>query len=745
MSAENYASRLDRHYSTIGMGDVFVTTPPHALPSSYLSSQQQGEDTFDSWEILGSIKTTAEDFVVKEIACDEKKHPDAPRIADLKPFTCTAPKISGSTSEKGQGLQHIGKECHKSPVTVKANPSAFIDERTLHQILSECAFQISPSETIQKLNDLHDAAVNLLKGTSDDCGNVIDVIISESRANESSALLRGAFHKAIRRDYPLLQSETKPAGPDKTRRLSVSISTRFLALRSFLNNPQADLLKLYRYFNRGYEASIKEDGEDRVFLRLRKDLPRDDRRIVHEAIQKGSHAMFQTSTIPDYKMPADDSKGPVTVVVVVVQWSRQTARKRKRDQQTSPESNFLFVVRKRDKEHLTTIQTLVRALRCRQADIGLAGIKDMRAVTYQFCTVSNVSSNQLKRAIESLSKNGIDIGPSQEVPWRLCKGDLSGNHFQITIRNLRRVTVVNNQEGTKALNVPHFRMLVDRIRQQGFVNFFGEQRVGVPGTASITGVRSFDIGRAMLQCDFTGAVDLIMTGRIVTRGDDVETVEVVRFRQEWQNNPRDLNKCWKVLPKGNKLLREQTVLQGLKRYGSDKPLEALRCLHHNERNFWVSAYQSYLWNIAATERLRVYGLNVVQGDLVNEGGHIKLVDDKDVENFSIYQVVLPLVGTTTVFPQNAVRSTYEEILMKDGISFSNTAPSESLPKGGYRHVLAKCDDLKFEIREKDTDESIKVVTLSFELPRGCYATSLLRELMVTTVDRTFTSSASQRD
>jgi TruD family tRNA pseudouridine synthase len=722
------------------MGDVFVTNPPHHLPSTYLSSKEQGDASFDAWEIIGSIKTVAEDFVVKEIACDEKKHPDAPRVADLQPFTCDAATIPSSAAEKG--TYNIDKRCQDSPIKPKNNPPASIGERNLHQILSEGAFQSCPSETIQKLNTLHDAAADLLRGTFDDCGNVIDIIISEAEANESSASLRRCFHQAIRRDYPLFQSDTKPAGPDKARHLSVSISTRFLDLRSFLDNPQEDLLKLYRYFNRGYEASIKEPEEDRVLLRLRQDLPREDRRAVHEAIQKGSHAMFQTSTIPDYKLSSGNTKEPITIVVVVVQWSRQTARKRKRDQDTFPKSNLLFVLRKRDKEHLTAIQTLVRALRCRQADIGLAGIKDMRAVTYQFCTVSNVAPNQLVRAGESLSKNGIDIGPLREVPWRLSKGDLYGNHFQITIRNMRRITVLSNQEGTKALDITHFRMMVDRIRQQGFVNFFGEQRVGVPGTASITGVRSFDIGRAMLQCDFTKAVDLIMTGRLVIRRDDVESIEVVRFRQEWQSNPRDLSKCWKVLPKGNKLLREQTVLQGLKRYGSDKPLEALRCLHHNERNFWVSAYQSYVWNIAATERLRVYGMNVVQGDLVDDGGHVKVVDDKDVNNFSIYQVVLPLVGTTTVYPQNAVRSKFEEILTKDGISFSETAPSESLPKGGYRHVLAKCNDLEFEIKETDTDERIRVVTLSFELPRGCYATSLLRELMVTTVDRTLTTSAS---
>jgi tRNA(Glu) U13 pseudouridine synthase TruD len=52
------------------------------------------------------------------------------------------------------------------------------------------------------------------------------------------------------------------------------------------------------------------------------------------------------------------------------------------------------------------------------------------------------------------------------------------------------------------------------------VNFFGAQRVGVAGDESEMGVRSFGIGRAMLQQDFPKAVDLIMTGRLMCRDSE---------------------------------------------------------------------------------------------------------------------------------------------------------------------------------------------------------------------------------
>ena len=73
--------------------------------------------------------------------------------------------------------------------------------------------------------------------------------------------------------------------------------------------------------------------------------------------------------------------------------------------------------------------------------------------------------------------------------------------------------------------------------------------------------------------------------------------------------------------------------------------------------------------------------------------------------------------------------------------------AEATAKGSYRKIIQKAANLKWEaVPESEEDRSRKdrvhsddaVVTaarLTFELESGCYATMMLRELLVTTMAR----------
>lgn len=144
------------------------------------------------------------------------------------------------------------------------------------------------------------------------------------------------------------------------------------------------------------------------------------------------------------------------------------------------------------------------------------------------------------------------------------------------------------KEQNAPLYASHLDAMVKRITDFGFVNFYGEQRVGDAGSRNQVGVRSFDIGRAMLQCNFCEAVNLIMTGRS-ERVYNPGFAEI-NARQVWKASDGDARLTLKAFPTNkDTMVRERNLLKGLIRY--DDPLAAIRCIPHNVRMYWIHAYQ----------------------------------------------------------------------------------------------------------------------------------------------------------
>ena len=172
--------------------------------------------------------------------------------------------------------------------------------------------------------------------------------------------------------------------------IQVTVDNCFDGLIEYLLEPQIGLRRLYLFRNRGFEGakSDKRDTDDTAMsstdLRLRLHLTKDDRRQVHHILAlKNKH--FE-STVRNQRLAQDSD-----FKLIVVTWKKQSLRKgaRKNDKRKRSENdgsynngsdrsingNILCVLKKTQKEHLSAVQILSRNLRCRQSDIGFAGIK----------------------------------------------------------------------------------------------------------------------------------------------------------------------------------------------------------------------------------------------------------------------------------------------------------------------------------------------------------------------------------
>jgi tRNA(Glu) U13 pseudouridine synthase TruD len=144
-----------------------------------------------------------------------------------------------------------------------------------------------------------------------------------------------------------------------------------------------------------------------------------------------------------------------------------------------------------------------------------------------------------------------------------------------------------------------------------------------------------------------------------------------------------------------------------------------------------------------TERMQLYGNQIVVGDLVlvEKSSNKPIIatssDLLDISKkgvFHMTNVVLPMPGYDTIYPNNRVGILYKEFLQKENVQFDkNAVHDEAKARGSYRRVIAHVD--QFVSERLPSEWSLVNIQLKFNLPKGSYATMLLRELMLKTVAR----------
>ena len=335
------------------------------------------------------------------------------------------------------------------------------------------------------------------------------------------------------------------------------------------------------------------------------------------------------------------------------------------------------------------ISRISRFLQCSKKRIGYAGLKDKRAVTCQRISIFDPNIERLAM----FSSRGIDLRNPKWGDERVEIGNLSGNKFTIIIRDID----LDEKEIKKRI-----KEFFSVIKTEGIANFFGEQRFG--GVRKITHL----VGKEFVTGHPEKAIMLYLTATFPREDEDIKAARLELAKSG------DFSTASKEFPV--KFRYERAIIHYLCKSPKDF-VGAFRELPKALRYLFTHAYQSYLFNQVISERLALgWGLKKVKGDI--------LLND---------QPSAPLFGFESEFTEGEPGKIEKAVLEKEGISFKNFKVKE-MPelssKGARREIVLRPQNLKLlETGEDEFYEGKRFAKISFELKKGSYATTVLRELM----------------
>ena len=351
--------------------------------------------------------------------------------------------------------------------------------------------------------------------------------------------------------------------------------------------------------------------------------------------------------------------------------------------------------------------------------IGFAGTKDKRAKTTRLMSFYKIPVENLSKVkimdveIENIytSNNPVKIG------------NLIGNKFEITVRNIN-----------KKIKLDYVKDIASFVEKYGgFPNFYGIQRFGI--IRPITHV----VGKYIVKGDFEKAVMTYIANPMNEEDEDCyilrkELEKTHNFKKALKSYPYQLNFEKAIL---NKLVVNPKDFVG-----------ALKEMPRNLLTMFVYAYQSYLFNRVLSERIKkklplneavVYDIvlpirngNIDQNYIKVKESNIKKVNKQISQKKAVVSEFL--FGSDSVFSGGEMGEIEYRIIDSERIDPRDFIIPDIpyISSSGTRHpILAFVKDLEFKFIDDELNKSKKALILKFELQKGCYATSLLREFMKT--------------
>jgi tRNA pseudouridine13 synthase len=331
--------------------------------------------------------------------------------------------------------------------------------------------------------------------------------------------------------------------------------------------------------------------------------------------------------------------------------------------------------------------------------ISYGGLKDRHAVTRQYLTIYRGPARDLSYRGFSLVYLGQRSSP-------YTSQDIIANRFRVVIRD------VNKLSAAKA------EALIPEVAAVGIPNYFDDQRFGSVGVG-----KDF-VARRMVHADWEGALWLALAAPYeFDRAKDKRIKQVLRtYWGQWLY-VRDM------LPRSH--------TRSLVCYLCDHPLDykgAVARLRPELCGLYVAAYQSWLWNRMLTTWLQQQWPADLLIDL--RAKHDQLLAPRQLPEHLAeiwHHQHLPLPSARLkVQGDEWWLSLVQQVLHQEGLALEDLRiPSLDRPffGRGLRAISVRPQQLQCQVEADEFQPGQLKLILSFELPRGSYATLVVKRLM----------------
>ncbi len=367
---------------------------------------------------------------------------------------------------------------------------------------------------------------------------------------------------------------------------------------------------------------------------------------------------------------------------------------------TGPQS--LYRLQKRSMGTPEAIAALVERWQVPRKRFSYGGLKDKHAVTTQYFTIFNGPRR-------NLNQKSLDVTYLGQIQDAFTATHIVGNRFTIVMRDMTGIEIATAQQA------------IDDLKDRGIPNYFDDQRFGSLGFSGEW------IARFWCQGNYERALWLALAdAHPDDRSNEKQQKKILR--EHWGK----WRECKELLERSH---RRSIVTNLADKEAAGKAPDfrsAFGCLNCDLRGLYLSAYQSALWNRLLTAYLRQsFPAERLREFELASGSSAFVSGLTEAETDQLAGLQLPLPSARQKLEEGPIAELLNGVLAQEGIEQRELRvkyPRDSFFSKGQRAAFIRIGNLQAEVSEDELYPKRQKLRLSFELPRGSYATMVVKRL-----------------